>query len=109
MVTARPLVNSTLLEFVPPRKRVDRVGVARYTPSSGIVVMPLNDAIGVKDTLADGSPKWVREVKPQLWDVMVEGSVLLHAGLCVYHEPVFNINDDAKDMFRQFFLHHSEY
>ena len=71
-------------------------------------VVPLNVAIDIKGTLADGSPKWPKEIKPRVVDVLHDLTVLLHAARHVYREPIGGFTDDAANYFNQIALRPSE-
>ena len=90
-------------------RRISDCGAPRKTcrDGSGTVVSSLNDAIGFKSCLRDGTQKFPTESKPRLQTAMRDNAVLQSAAR-VWREPVLLFNDDTKDCFNQMFLHPSE-
>jgi len=102
-----------ILEGGGPRKETFDTG--------GRIVVPLNEASKLnsgeeyvskekrqKRAFQGKSPKWPRELKPKVADVMVSAMILGHAA-SLDDEPVFAFQDDASDWFHQFFLSSQEY
>jgi len=89
--------------------------------TEGKIVVPLNEASKLKpgqvyvskekrvtQAPKEKSPKWPRELKPKVSDVMVSGMILGHVA-AMDELPVFAFQDDASDWFHQFFLSSQEY
>ena len=90
-------------------RRISDCGAPRRPcrDSSGALAPSLNDAIGFKSCLRDGTQKFPTESKPRLQTAMRDNAVLQGAAR-VWREPVLSFNDDTKDCFNQIFLHPSE-
>ena len=96
------------LEPERPR-RISDCGAPRKLcrDGSGVPAPSLNDAIGFKTELPDGTPKFPTEHKPRLIHAMRDCAILQSAAR-VWREPVLSFNDDTKDCFNQIFLHPSQ-
>ena len=94
----------------PTARAASATAALRGSPAatvSGAVAPSLNDAIGFKSCLRDGTQKFPTESKPRLQTAMQDNAVLQGAAR-VWCEPVLLFNDDTKDCFNQIFLHPSE-
>ena len=90
-------------------RRISDCGAPRKLcrDGSGVIAPSLNDAIGFKSELPDGTPKFPTEHKPRLIHAMRDCAILQSAAR-VWREPVLSFNDDTKDCFNQIFLHPSQ-
>ena len=90
-----------------PRGIADAGGPHDFGPDAdGVPVKSLNDLIGWRSEV-DGKPKFNRENKPTMQQLMNNISVLKFAGR-IFNEPLLLFNDDSADAFNQFHLHRSQ-
>lgn len=104
----------TMPQGTAPRKGEDRPrrtsdgGAPRKTlvDGRGQEVPSYNDAIGIRNVIADGDPpiyKWAREVKPTVADKAQAAHILCGAG-ALLGEPVLAMTDDVASFFNQLLL-----
>ena len=86
--------------------------------SSENFCLPHDEPVDVADSydyqshsaFRQSSPKWpAKEIKPQIQDKVWDDTILRHASLFVFHEPLRGWKDDAADYFNQIPLAPSEY